>query len=279
VSAVGVGDDRAQFVADLEGPVPEHGPAGARVTGTRRPPTDPGHKQLLGELHALAGHGPLMLERPDPASSHTTSGRPFYRISVPNERRLARQWLSADRGRPPEQLSRTVRSLLAGRSYEEKTLGCMIMKERRDVRAEIAPSEVVAWLDDLRGWAEVDSLCQSVFSAEELLSGWAAWRAAILAMSKSDNANKRRASLVLLTGPVHQSNDDRLLKTALRVLDQVIADRDPLVTKAVSWLLRALSGNHPEAVVAYLARHGADLAPVALRETRTKLKTGTKSGR
>lgn len=248
------------------------------MTEARRRPTDPGHRELVSGLRLLAGHGLLRPNRPDRAGDHT-SGRPFYRISVPDQRRLARQWLAAHRSRSPEQIYRTVQSLLAGLSYEERTLGCMILKEHREVRAQVSPGQVVAWLDDLRGWAEVDSLCQSVFPADELLASWAAWRAAILVLSKSENVNKRRASLVLLTGPVGHSSDARLVKLAITVVDQVRADRNPLITKAVSWLLRALTRNHSKAVSEYLARHASDLAPIALRETRTKLNTGTKTGR
>jgi 3-methyladenine DNA glycosylase AlkD len=248
-----------------------------RTTGGR--PTDPGHRQLLDALHDLAGHGPITPERPDRANSNTTSGRPYYGVSVPDERALVKRWLSAQHGAPTEQVRRTVLSLLAGVSYEEKALGCIVLQGRPDVRASVGPTQVVAWLDDLSGWAEVDSLCQSVFGADELLADWGSWRSAIVELSNSPNPNKRRASLVLLTKAVGHSEDPRLRGAALEVLDRALADRDPLVTKAVSWLLRALTRHHRQVVADYLDRHGADLAPVALRETRTKLKTGTKSGR
>jgi 3-methyladenine DNA glycosylase AlkD len=249
------------------------------VRDTGRGPADPGHRQLLEGLRDLAGHGPVTPERPDRSNSNTTSGRPYYGVSVPDERALVKRWLSAHRSAPAEQVQRTVLSLLAGVSYEEKALGCIVLQARPDVRARIGPAQVVAWLDDLSGWAEVDSLCQSVFGADELLSDWGSWRAAIVELSKSPNPNKRRASLVLLTKAVGHSEDKRLLEAALEVLDRAMADRDPLITKAVSWLLRALSRHHRRVVVDYLDRHRAELAPVALRETRTKLRTGTKSGR
>ncbi len=111
-------------------------------------------------------------------------------------------------GSSPEQVFTTLQSLLGGQSYEEKTLGCMLIEERPEVRALASPGQVVAWLEDLRGWAEVDSLCQSIFSSEELRGHWAAWRGAIAGLSRSPNSNKRRASLVLLTGPVRQSSDE-----------------------------------------------------------------------
>lgn len=242
-------------------------------------PADPGHRQVVDALKVAAGHGPLTPAAPDPRDSHSTSGRPFYGLSAPDQRRLVRRWLSNHRSSTPDQVFHTVESLLAGPSYEEKSAGCMILKERADVRRQASPAHVVAWLHDLRGWAEVDSLCQSVFAADDLLPDWASWRAVILELSQSANANKRRAALVLLTAPVRQSSDERLLQVAIRVIDQLRADRDALITKAVSWLLRALTVNHADAVVDYLARRGSELAPVALRETRTKLRTGTKSGK
>jgi 3-methyladenine DNA glycosylase AlkD len=192
---------------------------------------------------------------------------------------MVREWLADHRTWTPEQVLRTVKSLLAGPSYEEKTSGCMIIKERREVRRLVSPAQVEAWLDDLRGWAEVDSLCQSMFSADELLSSWVSWRARILRLSKSDNTSCRRGALVLLTAPVRQSTDKRLHELAIRVLDQVRTDRSALITKAVSWLLRSLTENHSKAVIDYLDRFQSDLAPVALRETRIKLRTGTKSGK
>ncbi len=84
---------------------------------------------------------------------------------------------------------------------------------------------------------------------------------------------------MLLTGPVRQLSDDRLLELAIAVIDRASGERDPLVTKAVSWLLRALTTHHAETVAGYLDRRAADLTPLALRETRSKLATGTKRGR
>jgi 3-methyladenine DNA glycosylase AlkD len=56
-------------------------------------------------------------------------------------------------------------------------------------------------------------------------------------------------------------------------------ERDILITKAVSWLLRSMSARHGPAVAAYLDASAASLPAVVVRETWTKLRTGTKSGR
>lgn len=125
--------------------------------------TDPGHRQLLAHIEALAGHAPIVPQGPDPGNANASSGRPYYGLSVPDQRRMVRGWLADHRTWTPEQVLRTVNGLLASPSYEEKTCGCMIIKERQGARRLVAPTQVEAWLDDIRGWAEVDSLCQSMF--------------------------------------------------------------------------------------------------------------------
>jgi 3-methyladenine DNA glycosylase AlkD len=84
---------------------------------------------------------------------------------------------------------------------------------------------------------------------------------------------------VLLTGPVHYSDDRRLSNLAFSTIATLEHERDILITKAVSWLLRSLLTRHRTEVSHYLDDHAQTLPKLAIRETRTKLETGTKSGR
>src|SRR6185312_8524371 len=138
---------------------------------------------------------------------------------------------------------------------------------------------VERWLDDLNGWAEVDSLCAGAFWAETLAADWPAWRASIERLAADPNINKRRAALVLLTAPTRRSDDPRFRDLALQVVDRLKGERPILITKAVSWLLRSMATRHGSAVADYLQANAATLPAIAVRETRTKLTTGTKSGR
>ncbi|MFA5261863.1 MAG: hypothetical protein WC450_11610, partial [Candidatus Omnitrophota bacterium] len=47
------------------------------------------------------------------------------------------------------------------------------------------------------GWVEVDVICQSSFTAPEVLARWSDWQKAIKKFSKSSNIQVRRASLVM----------------------------------------------------------------------------------
>ena len=243
------------------------------------PGVDAGHAALLLELERLAGGGPRPAgPAPVGDSSYTAGGRPYYGVSVPDRRRSVKGWLQANRALPAEAVLATADSLLGGPSYEEKTLGAMILKEHRAARSMVTPAMVDRWLDDLVGWGEVDSLCQSLFEADQLLDDWPGWRALVTDLSTSPNANKRRASLVLLTGPVRHSSDERLARLAFDTVDRLAPERAILITKAVSWLLRSLVPRHREAVIAYL-QVAESLPANARRETRTLIETGTKSGR
>jgi hypothetical protein len=59
-----------------------------------------------------------------------------------------------------------------------------------------------------------------------------------------------------------------------RLLEQ---DRDPMVTKALSWALRELAKRDPRAVREYIAERKDVLPALVLREVKNKLRTGLKN--
>jgi 3-methyladenine DNA glycosylase AlkD len=211
--------------------------------------------------------------------SYTGSGHPFFNASIPDVRAIARAWLSAHRQASDGDVLSLIDALFRGEAYEEKVLAAVMLAGSARARRLATPARVDGWLDQLTGWAEIDSLCAGPFAAEEIAGDWPAWRALIQRLSKDANINKRRAALGLLTRPTRTSDDPRLRDLAFAVIDRLKGERPILITKAVSWLLRSMAGRHAGAVGAYLDANAASLPAVAVRETRTKLRTGTKSGR
>ncbi len=235
------------------------------------------HTALLGELRKAAR--PIRHDLPPQNDSYGGSGRPFYNVSVPDRRAITKRWLADHKSMDPDAFLAVVDSLTQGRSHEEVTLAGMLVAANLKARPAVTTDILDRWLGRLNGWAEVDTWCQNLFKAEDMLANWPAWRELIDRLSRDENINKRRAALVLLNGPVHYSPDPRFSQLAFIVLDRSKAERPILITKAVSWLLRSLITQHRDAVVAYLAANEASLPAIAVRETRTKLTTGTKSGR
>ena len=64
----------------------------------------------------------------------------------------------------------------------------------------------------------------------------------------------------------------------LMICKMLIADRDDMVVKALSWALRELSKRDPKSVRTFLQEHDV-LAPRVVREVNSKLKTGLKNPR
>ena len=120
-------------------------------------------------------------------------------------------------------------------------------------------------------------MCQSNFTAREVLDGWSGWQKLLRKFARDKNISKKRASLVLLTKPVRESAEEPLAGLAFENIGTLKEEKDVLITKAISWLLRNLIKNHRHKVVNFLKENEGTLPAVAVRETRNKLLTGKKS--
>jgi 3-methyladenine DNA glycosylase AlkD len=101
-----------------------------------------------------------------------------------------------------------------------------------------------------------------------LIHGWA----------RSADRWWRRAALVS-TVPLNSKSQGGAGDTyrTLQVCRLLERDRDPMVTKAMSWALRELAKRDPRAVRDYLAARKDSLPAIVLREVANKLKTGVKN--
>ena len=235
----------------------------------------PEHKALLEQLHAASRPAD---SRFDPAA-YLKSGAMFINVAVPEQRRIAKDWLRSHKDWATAEVLRLVGELVQGASHEEKTLGLHLLEGLGRGLRPFGPAEVNRWLDHLVGWAEVDTLCQSTFGPEDLLGDWPAWSGFIRRLARDANINKRRAALVLLCRSVRTSPDPHLRELALETVEALKGEREIIITKAVSWLLRSLSDQHPAEVSRYLDTEVSSLPAIAVRETRAKLATGRKTKR
>ncbi len=76
-----------------------------------------------------------------------------------------------------------------------------------------------------------------------------------------------------------EAADPGILDLTLRLVDRVKEERHPMITKAVSWVLRGLTKHHRDRAAAYLEENRDVLAAHVVREVNNKLRTGLKSGR
>lgn len=177
----------------------------------------------------------------------------------------------------PDQTIELLNSLYQnGTTYNEIAIAGKIVLFSKISQQNFNPKHLDLWLNYTCGWAENDGLCQSNFTADTLLSNWDSWSKILKEFNQSQNINKRRASLVLLTKSVNKSDDNRLSKIAFENIEKLKGEKDILITKAVSWLLRSLVEYHKDEVLNYLEKNKDSLPKIAYRESLTKALTGHK---
>ncbi len=206
--------------------------------------------------------------------SYLSSGHHYWKVSIPTLRTLAKEWLKQNKAIASAEFVAVLDSLYRGNSYEEKVLASILLANHRAGRKDVGLEQLDVWLDGLVGWAEIDALCQSTFTCDEILAAWREWKQFIRRLVRDENINKRRAALVFLTKPTHDCDDERLSSLAFAMVDAVKSEREILITKAVSWLLRSMVQHHAHAVADYVGRYRASLPAIAVRETSRKIATG-----
>ena len=110
-----------------------------------------------------------------------------------------------------------------------------------------------------------------------MLANWNTWEKMLTDFAQSDHISKRRASIVLLNKVVAKHADTRLADVAFNNIERIKHEKDILITKAISWILRSLIAQHRERLVDYLNTHEATLPKIAIRETKRVLSTGRKT--
>lgn len=165
------------------------------------------------------------------------------------------------------------------KTYEEIALAASLISVSPKLKREINPEKLDKWLTATCGWAECDVLCQSNFPAEAMLPNWNIWKKLLIKFSKDKNIQKRRASLVLLTKAVRTSPDARFSNLAFKNIERLKGEKEILITKAVSWILRSLIKNNKEEVTNYLKVNKDTLPKITVREVECKLLTGRKTKR
>lgn len=165
-----------------------------------------------------------------------------------------------------------------GTTFEELDIAAKLVGSSK-IRLELTPEKLDFWLNFTHGWAENDVLCQSNFTANEILSNWNKWEKILIKFSTDKNVHKKRASIVLLAKAVRDSDDIRPYNLAIKNIDLLKGEKDILITKAVSWILRNLVKHHKNKVAEYLETNKDSLPKIAVREVTNKIIHGVKSKR
>ena len=195
---------------------------------------------------------------------------------VPDLRRLAKRWRRGHREAAPDEILALVESLWDGESRDERALGLEILFLYPLIVADLKRRHFDRWRADIDNWGVCD------FLATRILGSWAAAspekRLRYLEELVGDpEVWSRRLGLVASVRLNHDS--DAYGEWTLAQVDCVLDERDPMITKAVSWVLRTMTKFDTEAIRSYVESRADRMAAQPRREVRNKLHTGRKSGR
>ena len=209
--------------------------------------------------------------------SYLGNTHPRYPINAPALRRIAKEWMRQHRDLSSKEFVGMLTSLIEGISSTEKVMAGILLDNATAEQRKFDPGVFDRWLDHLVGWAEVDAVCTGKYTIEEIPASWKKWASLLTQFSTDGNINKRRASLVLFCSTLRYTDDERLGKAALKNVNRLKSEKEVLITKAISWVLRSMIKNYKPLVSAYLKENAASLPPIAVRETKAVLKTGKKT--
>ncbi|HZY82296.1 MAG TPA: DNA alkylation repair protein [Cyclobacteriaceae bacterium] len=209
--------------------------------------------------------------------SYLGNDHPRYAINAPTMRTIGNDWMRSHKQMSADEFGAMLTSLSEGKSGTEKVMIGILLDNATAEQKQFDPTLFDKWLDQLVGWAEVDSVCTGKYCITEIPNNIPQWKKILTAFSKSKNINKRRASIVFLCSPVSQSDDPRLAEIAFANIDRLKSEKEIIITRAISWVLRSMYKHHKKALEIYLKKNEKTLPAIAVRETKIKLKTGKKS--
>lgn len=189
---------------------------------------------------------------------------------------IRRRYSEALKAESSEVVLRFVRALLSSAGWAERVVAWETLASHQaavDLLDDQLVEEMAGGLSD---WGSVD-----LFGVTVLGQAWRQGRvtdAKILSWTRSPDRWRRRLALVA-TVPLNSRarggrGDGR---RTLRVCRALLADRDDIVVKAMSWALRELAKRAPTVVADFIRDEEDRLASRVRREVLNKLNTGLKS--
>ncbi|HXY69401.1 MAG TPA: DNA alkylation repair protein [Gemmatimonadales bacterium] len=193
-------------------------------------------------------------------------------------RALRREYSRRLAAASPSAVVRLAQRLLDAGGIERRVVAYELVHHHRGALGSLRAASLVRLGRGLDGWGAVD-----MFAC--YLAG-PAWRerqvsdALVRRWARSRDRWWRRAALVstvpLNTRARGGSGDT---PRTLAVCRMLIADRDDMVVKAMSWALREVAKRDPAGARRFVAAHRKDLAARVVREVGNKLATGLKNPR
>jgi 3-methyladenine DNA glycosylase AlkD len=200
-----------------------------------------------------------------------------YGVRVPDLRQLAASWKADHKQLAGDDLLALADVLWSGESLEEHTLANLLLASYPKVLANLPWEPFDRWRRLVDNWGVGDALGTMVFGP--WLMARPDDRLHYLDVLIDDEDLWSRRLALVATVPLNRRAATAVPGLTLELVDRVKHEREPMISKAVSWALRELSKSDPDRVAAYVSDNRTVLASQVVREVQNKLATGLKSGK
>lgn len=205
------------------------------------------------------------------------TGLLVYGVRMPDLRQIAASWKAGHQQAGRDDVLSVGEVLWTGASLEERTLANLLLASYPKVVAGLPWEALDRWRRLVDNWGVGDALGTMVFGPW-LLANPDDRLHYLETLIADEDLWSRRLALVA-TVPINRRAVTAVPDLTLELVDRVKLEREPMISKAVSWALRELSKSNPDRVAAYLDDNRTQLAGHVVREVQNKLATGLKSGR
>ena len=188
-------------------------------------------------------------------------------VPVPRLRELAASLATQHAGLSLGDLCDVMDGLCDGRCREEILVGTFVLGRREKLLPSIAWNRIDNWVDALDNWETCDQIASNVIGF--VVGAHLEQVDQLVQWTKSENLWRRRCALA--TASALNQKGRVFPRESFRVCLPLMNDPEPMVRKAVAWVIREASKKDEAAAFEFLSRHGHKAHPRVLREACEKL--------
>lgn len=200
-------------------------------------------------------------------------------LAVPNAvsfRAVRREFSRRIANASPQNVIQLGLHLLTKRSDLLRAFSYEIVCQHRSAFEHLTADDLLKFGEGIHSWSTVD--CFAMYLSGPMWARGTISDKTVKAWALSQDRWWRRAALVS-TVALSRGGDARDFIRVARICTLLVADRDDMVVKALSWALHEAAKKHPKLVRSFLAEHQEALAARVKREVNNKLTTGLKTPR
>lgn len=227
------------------------------------PVTDPDAALIDREIRAAGSRARAASEQ-----NYLKSSMEFSGTAVPDIRVIVTRWRRAHPALTGQRLVELAAALWDRPIFECRLAAVVLLTDRRRLLGADDAPLVEYFLRTAGTWALVDGLAADVMGS--IFERHAGLAGALDRWAADDDFWMRRSALLALLVPLRGgelANWDRFTGYA----DDMLADREFFVRKAIGWVLRETSKKHPDLVANWLAPRLHRVSGVTLREAVRRL--------